>query len=274
MKERFKKVLFFLNSALAACLVGILLHGAFFGESQGSTNTIVRVNLADLPPKNAPTPNVGKDKYIALIVANMGTRPDVFRLAMELPCEIALGFLHTGNASELQLATQKGFETFVSLPIETKAYAYAGSNPIACTNDPQTNIAIIAGILDGFPGAHGAYVTPHQNLTQNDAATMPLLRYLGSRKAMLVMGSQSTPSMDVLQPFHAISADVVIDDEPNTQAILASLDLLVSLAAKRGSAVGYANTYPITLNLLSKWVAQLPDDVKLIPISKISYLRQ
>lgn len=213
---------------------------------------------------------------ISLIVTNLGTNKDLTERALELPSNINLGFsAYTTSLKPLfHEALKKSFELYVYLPFEPRDYPLSDPGPYAIlsSNSYEKNIKIIQGILSEFKGIKGVYGNYREVFTKNKLSFMPLLTDFKKNNLKIVLGRNiDEDSPNYLQSFeNVISADIIVDLVPDEETIRHNLSNLVSIAKSKGYALGYFNTYPVSLKALKSWLNTIDKDkVDIVPISEL-----
>lgn len=217
---------------------------------------------------------------VAIIVTNLGTNKNITEAALSLPQKITLGF--SAYTTDLKIFFNKaisvGYDVLVYLPFAPQDYPISDPGPYAIlsTNLPEKNISITRAILDSFPGASGIYGDYRESLSSNQQVFTPILDFLASRDMMVVLGRTTAgdTSNYLANKPNVFGSDIVIDIIPDAMAIKHSLSNLVATAKKNGHAIGYMNTYPISLKTLTSWLASPESgEVEIVPLSKISIKR-
>ena len=69
----------------------------------------------------------------------------------------------------------------------------------------------------------------------------------------------------------AVQATRIVDPVQNPEVIATSLDTLEDVAREKGSAVGVASGFPVTVDALVQWAASLKDEgYVLVPVTAIA----
>jgi polysaccharide deacetylase 2 family uncharacterized protein YibQ len=212
---------------------------------------------------------------IAIIVTNLGLNAISTELALSLPKEVALGFLPytTTLKSFVSKAHLEGHEIFMYLPFETKRYPNddPGRLPLLISETEKENIHRMHQLLHTFSEYIGVYGAPNEIFTAYPDAIDGILSEIAKYKLKLLIGRTSDHRIVGGENSQlVIPTDVIIDAEPNIVSIKKQLDKLVTLAKNGKAAVGYANSYPVTIYTLKAWIATLEaSGVEIVPVSRV-----
>ena len=220
---------------------------------------------------------VHKDKAkLSIIVTNLGTNKSLTQQALSLPKNITLGFspYTTALREYYQQAIKSGFDVLIYMPFEPVDYPMSDPGPYAILEEnlPQKNVSIIRNMITAFAGAKGIYGNYKEALSINEKAFAPIIELITQKNMYILLGRNfsNDPSKYLQNYKNIVEGDVVIDMVPDGSAIKHSLNNLLALAKSKKTAVGYINTYPITLTVLSEWLASFNDkDVEIVPISSL-----
>jgi len=220
-------------------------------------------------------PLVQKDERpkIAILLTNLGLNKNSTELAISLPKEISLGFLpYTTSLKPLvEKAKELNHEIFIYLPFETQRYPMdsPGHMPILLSSSDSENINRLNALLKPFDGYIGVYGSYKEVFTSNSNKSYPIIDELKRRNLKIFLGhSNKDKALSGEGSIPVISADIVLDREPNIAAIKDNLDKLIKLAETNKSAIAYAEGYPVTLYTLKAWLPILEKrGIRLVPAS-------
>jgi polysaccharide deacetylase 2 family uncharacterized protein YibQ len=106
-------------------------------------------------------------------------------------------------------------------------------------------------------------------------SVVPILEFLKEQNLPLLYGAGHgnnvllKATLDMSWPF--VVNDLVIDDDISVEAIEGQLAKLESFAKRRGYAVALARPYPVTCNLLQRWLPTVKDKgLRVVPVSELS----
>lgn len=214
---------------------------------------------------------------ISIIVTNLGINKTITEKAVKLPKSITLGFLpYTFNLKPLfQQSIDNGYDVLIYLPFEPKNYPTndPGPNGILFENTAEKNLNIVKAMIASFPGARGIYGNVRETFTSKKDSFAPILEYLLGQNFIVLLGRGIGNDSDKYlgSTINVMDPDIIIDLIPNKEAIERSLTDLVNHAKKTGHAIGYVNTYPLTIDTLMEWISRHDNvDCQIVPISQIS----
>ncbi len=219
------------------------------------------------PGGGAPVVDDGKT-YISIIVSGLGLSSAATERAVnDLPSQVTLAFSPYAEDvhSWVRKAQSGHHETLMLLPMETSTYPQNDPGPRALSsrfsdqdNDENLNWMLTQG--DGSIGVMNLmgtrFLTDQKRLTaafntlrKNDAMFIETPG-IDKSAAADVAGKLGLPYME---------ANLQIDASATDKDIRAQLDALEQTARKRGYAVGLAQPYPLTLNVIKSWAAGLAE---------------
>jgi len=217
---------------------------------------------------------------IAIVVAGLGISQTGTSQAVErLPAGVTLAFAADGNSLDrwMRNARQRGHELLLQTPLEPYGYP-----EISAGARTQTVADALAGRFDALDGALGRmtnYVGVMNYMgarfNADSAALEPFLGEL-SRRGLLYMddGSSSrSVARDVAlaggTPFAA--SDLVLDDERTPDAVRRQLDALERVARARGTAVGVASAFEVSIDTIAAWVPEAESrGIEIVPVSAVA----
>ncbi|NDB81836.1 MAG: divergent polysaccharide deacetylase family protein [Alphaproteobacteria bacterium] len=211
---------------------------------------------------------------VAILISNLGGNQSILDAALNLPADFTMGFSSFGGANKqvFEKVIKSGKDVLLYLPFQPKDYPISAPGPYAILEEHgQGNIETLAELLAVYPGIKGGYGNSREFFTSKQEKITPIIEYLQQQNLNLIISRPIDSADDFLSKYdNVILCDQIIDELSTASGIKTSLANLVSIAKKRGYAVGYANTYPITLKVLSEWINELPaQKVKIVPLSLI-----
>lgn len=250
----------------------------FNSENLPSGLAIKPLTSANLVPNsngvnNAPADIQDDRPKISILMTNLGLNKNSTELALSLPKEISLGFLpYTTTLKPLiEKAKELGHEIFLYIPFETQRYPMdsPGHMPLLLSNSDAENIHRLDTLLKPFQGYVGVYGSYKEVFTSNSDKSLPIIDELKSRNLKLFIGRVNK---DIIftgeRSVNFVSADIVLDREPNIASIKDNLDKLVKLAETNKHAIAYAEGYPVTIYTLKAWLPILEKrGIRLVPAS-------
>ena len=223
--------------------------------------------------RNDPRPK------IAIIVGGLGLGEAVTQAAVDrLPQGVTLAFTPYGTSLQGLVSTARanGHEVLLELPMEPFDFP---------DNDPGPNT-----LLTGPLGAENpmrlrwlmSRVMGYAGLVNSQGAKFlasePEVKFVlseASRRGLFVVDNGQTEQSIARETASSAGApfaraDVQIDRNPIREAIEKEFTALENLAKQRGSAIGIAAAYPVTIDRVSAWAATLEQKgIALAPVSAL-----
>lgn len=200
---------------------------------------------------------------IAIVVGGLGlSQTGTQRAIKELPEEVTLAFAASGNSLQrwMQDARRGGHEILLQVPFEPFDYPDNDPGPetllirqsaaknLVNLHKAMAKITNYTGIMNYLGGRY---------LASSDALD-PVMRDIAGRGLLFLDDGSSAQSlsgtfakaMDIPHAF----ADVQLDGQLQTSAILTKLDELERIARKNGSAIGAASAFDESIVAIRQWV--------------------
>lgn len=212
---------------------------------------------------------------IAIIITDLGLNKYNTELAVNLPRQFALGFLpYAANLKSLiDKAGDHSHEIFLHLPLATDKLSHSESKYSLQTKlSAEENINRLNLILNLSDRYSGIYTNYNEKFTDNKNAAVPIIDNLADRNLIFVLGKTSNLiRLSYLQKKNNIIApNIIIDAELDRESIEKNLKLLIENAKKNKTALGYAGSYTLTLNILKEWIDKFAKyGVDLVPVSEL-----
>jgi polysaccharide deacetylase 2 family uncharacterized protein YibQ len=229
-------------------------------------------NQAALLPASSGQANKAK---IAIIITNLGLNRRLTEASLTLPSPIALGFLpYTMNLKPLlNKAQEKGHEIYLYIPFETgRASANPGKYALMTTIGSEENASRLSTILSSQTNYNGVYSSYQERFTADQQAILPILDQIKSKNLIFVLGKdQNFVIPEYLDKrSNLIVTNIVIDHEPDEDLIRKNLNRLVQYAKEHRVAIGYAQGYALTVDIIKNWLPLLEaQSIELVPISNL-----
>jgi len=196
---------------------------------------------------------------VSIIVGGLGLNAVTTRAAIErLPAEVTLSFVPYAEGLQgwIDLARAQGHEVMLEMPMEPSGYPNNDPGPhtllaSAEAADIQARMNWLLGRATGYFG-----VTNYMGdrFATSDAGMNAFLSILRQRGvAFLDDGSMSRRP----GAWARASANRIIDEEQNPTAIVAQLNALEALAKGSGQALGTGFSYPVTVEAVARWTADM-----------------
>jgi polysaccharide deacetylase 2 family uncharacterized protein YibQ len=296
VRQKLKNWLLISVAVLGFILVALWLYGVIFikdkkVERAAKLGQYYEFNSENLPSGINTAPNIGNSApnsegvnnapanlqddtpKITILLTNLGLNKNSTELALSLPKEISLGFLpYTTSLKPLiEQAQELGHEIFLYLPFETQRYPMdsPGHMPLLLSNSDAENVNRLDTLLKPFHGYAGVYGSYKEVFTSNSDKSFPIIDELKRRNLKLFIGRVNKDTIPRGEQYmNFVSADIVLDREPNIASIKDNLDKLVKLAETNKYAVAYAEGYPVTIYTLKAWLPILEKrGIRLVPAS-------
>ena len=228
-------------------------------------NFAAAYNRADSRPK------------IALIVSELGLMPkNTERAIVELPGAITLAFSPYGTdiKSWMKKAHALNHELLMQLPMEPLFYPNSDPGPwaILAAKPWEENSKHLTMVAESGESYVGFLAYMGGKYLSIDGAMRPLLEDV-KKRGLIFVDNGSTPgsiagkiAADLKSPF--ATAAINIDSDPAKKIIAERLQELESQAKSNGYAIGLARNYPVSLDAIKQWSADLDArGLALVPIS-------
>lgn len=217
---------------------------------------------------------------IAIIVAELGFSETATRAAIRrLPAAVTFSF--TPYSRRLQqwigMARADGHEVMLDLPMEPVSYPHDDPGPKALftTLSDAENEARLEWTLDRASGYVGVVPWMGSRFTTSAEDMRPILEQIDTQGLMFVDArpapdSVATRLADEIGLPRAINTRF-LDHVPSREAIESRLRQIEREARTTGFAVGMASPYPITIEILDRWIRTLDHKgLALAPISALA----
>ncbi|PZM09738.1 divergent polysaccharide deacetylase family protein [Rhizobium tubonense] len=199
---------------------------------------------------------------IAIVVSGLGLSQTGTQRAIEkLPEEVTLAFAASGNSLQrwMQEARRGGHEILIQVPFEP--FDYPGNNPgpdtLLTSQSAAKNVEDLHKAMGEITNYTGVMNYLGGRFLSNPTALEPVLRDVGKRGLLFLDDGSSAQSKSgtiakALAVPHAF-ADLQLDGELQTDAIIKKLDELERVARRNGSAIGIASAFDESVDAISKW---------------------
>ncbi|MBU6405935.1 MAG: divergent polysaccharide deacetylase family protein [Alphaproteobacteria bacterium] len=203
---------------------------------------------------------------IAIIVGGLGFNRRATQQAIEdLPQDVTLSFVPyaSGLQDWIDTARADGHEVLLEVPMEPfdPEADDTGPQTLQVGISPAENIERLENILSRAAGYFG--VTNYQGgrFAANAQAAGPVAQALRRRGLALIttgIGQRTALSSEARRAaLPMTAADRVIDSQREAEAIDEQLLTLEALALQNGAAIGAGFAYPVTIDQVGRWSAEL-----------------
>lgn len=223
------------------------------------------------PPKRSRLPK------IAIIIDDIGySRPIAAQLA-ELDKNITFSVLPNAPhcRSIAKEAHKKGLEIMMHLPMEPNEYPRINPGPgaLLVSMAPDELTGLLKSHIAAIPWVKGVNNHMGSRMTSHSSKMYQIFVVLKKEGLFFVdsrTSSQSLcrPSARLLQiPF--AERDVFLDHRQTRKAIRRQIRLLVTVAEKKGSAVGIGHPHKVTVDALREELGFIKSSVEIVHASKL-----
>ena len=212
---------------------------------------------------------------ISIIVTNLGLNRRSTELALTLPKQCALGFLPYTKSLKplLHRAQGNGHEIYLYLPLQTsKSHDNPGRYALMNNLAQEENSLRLNVILNSHARYDGVYSSYKEVFTDNVRASEMVFDHLDDKNLIFVLGKGvGYPVPDHIKSHdNILPTNIIIDEEPDKESISAQLNELIRVAEEEGIALGYAQGFTLTIQMIRKWAPALRSQgIKLVPVSEL-----
>jgi len=196
-------------------------------------------------------------KRIALILDDAGFSDEPLHELARLEVPLSFAILpNAPNAKRIaELANDRGFEVLCHLPLEPMGTAVSpGKGAITTSMGDAEIFELATRSIRSIPHAVGVNnhmgsraTADRRTMGQVLAAVRETGTYfVDSRTTASSVGAAMAQELNV----RTASRDVFLDDDDSIESVRRQLRLLVTVAEKRGSAIGIGHLYPSTIRVL------------------------
>ncbi|HEX4635617.1 MAG TPA: divergent polysaccharide deacetylase family protein [Rhizomicrobium sp.] len=226
----------------------------------------------------APSPPAAKFK-IAIVVNGLGRSSAATKTALDsLPAQVTLGFVPyaTDVQDWVAKARERGHEVMLQVPMETLDFPDSDPGPetLRSGQDEDSNIQRLSWAMSRFTGYAGVSNLLGQRFLTDSEALSPILSYLNRRGLYFFdngAASQSVAPVVAGQvAIPAAQSGPALDEVQNASEIDRRLSELETQARAKGTAVGSAFLYPVTVARIAAWAKGLQArGFVIVPVSAI-----
>ncbi|MBU0966062.1 MAG: divergent polysaccharide deacetylase family protein [Proteobacteria bacterium] len=236
---------------------------------------------ASPPPLVAPlavkkTPEPAQLPMISIIIDDMGFQDKICADLIALDLNLSFAFLPFGphTATQLTEARRKNRDILLHLPMQAQDSKWTPGPGALLTSMSSREIqATLARDIAAVPHAMGVNNHMGSSFTENRAAMQSFLAGLKEHNLFFLDSLTSARSvgfpMAKEMGLRTAQRDIFLDNSQDPQQVVKQLDALISLARKRGSAIGIGHPHQATLDALKRYQKQLQDRIQLVGISRL-----
>jgi polysaccharide deacetylase 2 family uncharacterized protein YibQ len=212
----------------------------------------------------------GKPK-VALVIGGLGLNAKATREAIDsLPPEVTLSFVPYADGLQgwIDMARAAGHEVLLEAPMEPKDYPDNDPGPYTLMANGQDAQQRLDWLLSRATGYFGVTNYLGSKFLATPTAVGEFEAELRQRGLAFVDDGSASR---VGGPVPRASADRIVDDQLDGQAIEAQLTALETEASRSGKALGSGFAYPVTLEEAAHWTSGLAArGFQLVPASALA----
>jgi polysaccharide deacetylase 2 family uncharacterized protein YibQ len=224
-------------------------------------------------------PATGKKPRIAIVMLGFGASSQQTTQALAgLPPAVTVGFVPRGGDIQnwVNEARSRGHEVLLELPMEP--YDYPDSDPgphtLRTGEGEETNTHHLAWALTRFTGYAGVTNEQGGRFLSNSEALEPVMTFLARHGLMFyddgTTAKSAAPDLAKQTGTAFVHGNLTIDAVQDGTSIDRALSELEAQARSKGSAVGSAFLYPVTVERVAQWSRGLSSrGFVLVPASAI-----
>ncbi|MDQ0457383.1 divergent polysaccharide deacetylase family protein [Rhizobium paknamense] len=221
---------------------------------------------------------------IAIVVGGLGLSQTGTQKAIKtLPEEVTLAFAASGNSLSrwMQDARRGGHEILLQVPMEP--LGYPGNNPgrgtLLVDRQEAEILQELHRAMASMTNYTGLMNYMGGRFLSSTQALEPVMRDIAGRGLLFLDDGGSAQSLSdgvgkALNMPHA-TADVLLDDQLQEQAILKRLDELERVAKRNGAAIGVASAFDESIAAIAKWAHEAKArGIEIVGVSAIALQAQ
>jgi uncharacterized protein len=216
---------------------------------------------------------------IAIVVGGLGLGEAPTQAALDrLPAGVTLAVTPYGSSLQglVSTARAKGHEVLLEVPLEPYDYPENDPGQDTLLTGPQAeeNPGRLRRVMAKVTGYSGLISSQGAKFLASEPDLQALLRATSGRGLYFVDMGEADQSIarEVAGVESAAFArgDRQVDRNPTREAIEKEFVTLEELAKQRGSAIGVAGAYPVTIDRVTAWAASLEEKgIALVPVSAL-----
>lgn len=216
---------------------------------------------------------------IAVVIGGLGLGEAVTQAAIDrLPAGVTLAVTPYGSSLQglVSTARAKGHEVLLELPLEPYDYPEndPGQDTLLTGVQAEENPGRLRRVMAKVAGYSGLIGSQGGKFLASEGELQALLRATSGRGLYFIDNGEAEQSIarEVAGAESAPFArgDRLIDRNPTREAIEKEFTTLEELAKQRGSAIGVAGAYPVTIDRVTAWASSLEEKgIALVPVSSL-----
>ena len=231
--------------------------------------------ITSLPIPKTPKP--AKLPLVSIIIDDMGFQDKICDDLLALDLNLSFAFLPFGphTAAQLAEARRKNRDILLHLPMQAQDSKWTpGPGSLLTRMDGGEIQATLARDLAAVPHAVGVNNHMGSSFTENRAAMQACLAGLQANNLFFLDSLTSARSVGFPlakeMGLRTAQRDIFIDNSQDPQKVMEQLDALISLARKKGSAIGIGHPHQATLDALKKYQPKLQAEIQLVGVSRLA----
>jgi len=236
-----------------------------------------RLNFSFLA-KRLPVPSPPPLRpVVAIIIDDIGYDPYIASKFLKLDAQLSFSILPTSPFTERIAASvhRSGKEVLLHLPMEPTEYPELdpGEGALISSMTPDELLSQLNRNLEAVPFAVGVNNHMGSKLTQ-DAAKMRQIFTILKRRDLFFVDSVTSSKSRCEQAAGLLNLrfarrQVFLDHDQDPNTIRFQIKRLISIAKKRGKAIGIGHPYPTTWEVLKNDLDTIKSEVNLVPVSQL-----
>jgi len=213
---------------------------------------------------------------VSVVLTDLGLDKESTEAAIRLPGVVTLAFAPYAQGLEdwIEMAREAGHEVMITLPMEPIDYPRSDPGPYALltTLAPDENLRRLEWVLSRATGYVGVTNFQGSKFASDMRSLRPIMAEL-KRRGLLFLDAHASvvsvaPQLIRSTGIAGETADKSIDVEASESSIRRSLEDLVELSRRNGSAIAVGQPYPVTLRTVRAWIETLDQaGVMIVPLS-------
>jgi polysaccharide deacetylase 2 family uncharacterized protein YibQ len=216
---------------------------------------------------------------IAIVVGGLGlSQTGSQRAVQQLPASVTLAFASSGNSLQrwMQEARRKGHEILLQVPLEPFDYPAndPGPDTLLTGSSTKQNLLRLHQAMAELTNYTGIMNYLGGRFLSDEKALQPILQDVAKRGLLFLDDGTSSLSKTEavsgsVEAPHAF-ADIVLDGQLQTQAILRKLDDLERIATRKGTAIGVASAFDESIDAIRQWTEEASQrGIEIVGVSAI-----
>jgi polysaccharide deacetylase 2 family uncharacterized protein YibQ len=255
-----------------------------YSENKGTTIDVSleghqthRLQLSCISPRKLVPSTLGSLPRVAIIIDDMGYDREMAERFLELEGRLSFSVLpHSPFHEEIATSIHaSGGDVILHLPMEPIEYPdiQPGHDALMSFMTPDERLEQLRRNLDAVPFIVGVNNHMGSKLTQDSSIMRQIFTVLKKRNLFFV-DSVTSPNSCSAEVARLIQVklgkrNVFLDHVQEHNTIRFQIKRLVSIANRRGEAIGIGHPYAVTWEVLNEELPKIMAQVNLVPISEL-----